>query len=77
VPTVPRIPAQGSLFTAFHQYAGFGVGAAMITLKMFYGTIPRKGVAEWTTFCVHVGLPCEIAEIAFGRFCGSIPAKHN
>jgi hypothetical protein len=49
----------------------------MITLKMFYGTIPRKGVAEWTTFCVHVGLPCEIAEIAFDRFCGSIPAKRN
>ena len=30
----------------------------MITLKMLYG-IPREDVAEWTTFCVHAGLPCE------------------
>jgi hypothetical protein len=49
----------------------------MITLKMFYGTIPRERVAEWTPFCVHVGLPCEIAEMPFGRFSGSVLAKRD
>lgn len=47
----------GTLFTALHQYPCFGVGAAIITFKM-YGTIPREGVAEWTPFCVHILLYC-------------------
>jgi len=49
----------------------------MITLKMCYGTIPRERVAEWTSFCVHVGPPCEIAGITCGRFCGSMPADRR
>jgi hypothetical protein len=50
LPTVLGIPAQDSFFAALHQYAGFGVAAAMSTLKMFYGTTPCERVAEWTSF---------------------------
>ena len=72
LPSVPRIPAQGSFFAALHQYAGVGVAAAMIALKVLYRSISRARVAEGTPFFVHVGLPCEIAEMLFGRFSRSI-----
>ena len=67
----------GFPLSVLHQYPRFGVGPAMITLKMRYGTIPRERIVEWTSLRVHVGPPCEIAGMTFGRFCGSILAKSN
>jgi len=71
--SIPRIPAQGSFFATLHQYAGVGVAAAMIALEVLYHSISRARVAEGTPFFVHVGLPCAIAEMLFGRFSRSIP----